>query len=97
MTNIPTIALAASLLLAPTAFAADAPATTVSPATVSAHAGPAAKDKLNPNLVICHYEVPIGSRLGGHKVCTTQFDRDQAHRDAQSGLNQMSQHGPMVH
>ena len=36
------------------------PATTVAPATVNA----SPEDK-----IVCKYEVPIGSRLGGHKVC----------------------------
>lgn len=63
------------------------PATTVSPANVNGVApvtnyGAAADTKM-----ICKTETPVGSHLGGHRVCMTKADWEQQSRNAQDFMN----------
>ena len=73
------------------AAAQQAPATQAQ--TPASQATPAAsgqppKSKNDPDRVICREEeAPTGSRLGGHKVCRTKREWDQAARDAQDMLD----------
>ncbi|HEY1878377.1 MAG TPA: hypothetical protein VGG68_00445 [Caulobacteraceae bacterium] len=66
---------------------ASRPATTVSPANVNGVAqvtnyGAAADTKM-----ICKTETPVGSRLGGHRVCMTKADWEKQARSAQDYMN----------
>ncbi|HEY1561298.1 MAG TPA: hypothetical protein VGF71_10470 [Caulobacteraceae bacterium] len=66
---------------------ASRPATTVSQATVNGVApitnyGAAADTKM-----ICKTETPVGSRLGGHRVCMTKADWEKQARAAQDYMN----------
>ena len=67
---------AGAVLADPPAPPANPPAqasTTVSPAVSNAQ----------PDKVVCKYEVPTGSRLGGHKTCMKKSDWDlQARQNA---------------
>lgn len=61
--------------------------TTVSPANVNgatpvANYGAAADTKM-----ICKSEKPVGSRLGGHRVCMSKADWEKQSRNAQDYMN----------
>ena len=55
------------------------PKTSASP-PASAAAAPA-KAQTDPNKVICHTELPTGSRLGGRKICMTAQEEEQLRED----------------
>jgi hypothetical protein len=66
---------------------ASRPATTVSPANVNGVApitnyGAAADTKM-----ICKTETPVGSHLGGRRVCMTKADWEKQSRSAQDYMN----------
>jgi len=73
---------------AATTAAAVAPATTVAPATVTANP----QDK-----VVCKYETPIGSRLGGHRTCMKKSDWDAQSKQAQQVMDQRIGAGTAAH
>lgn len=84
MSRIAFVALAVSLLVAAAAAAQTDPgaatppptssqATTVSPVTAKA----SAEEK-----VVCKYQTPVGSRLGGKRVCMTQGEWKAQETDA---------------
>lgn len=84
MTRIAFIGLTVSLLVAASATAqadpgattqppASSQATTVSPVTAKANA----EEK-----VVCKYQTPVGSRLGGKRICMTQADWKAQEMDA---------------
>lgn len=86
----PALLLAAALLAAPAAVAAQgtqaAPptdVTTVAPATVTGVAKPAAEEK------ICKTSAKTGSRIRMNKVCKTQREWDQSRRDAGRALDSL--------
>jgi hypothetical protein len=61
--------------------------TTTASTTDSAH---------DPNKIICHTEVPTGSRLGGHKVCRTRAEWADIARDAKDQLDSVSIHADQM-
>jgi hypothetical protein len=72
------VALSVSLLAAASTTAATTPpsssqATTVAPVTAKANA----EEK-----VVCKYETPVGSRLGGRRVCMTQAEWKAQEQDS---------------
>ena len=67
---------------------AAAPATTVAPAGVQANPG----DK-----VICKTEVPVGSRLGGHRTCMKKSDWDAQSAQAHQVMEQRIGAGTAAH
>jgi hypothetical protein len=72
--------LPGALILAAGAAFADPPATSVqAPTNVSpavATASSADKAQTPGDKVVCKYEVPTGSRLGGHKTCMKKSEWD---------------------
>jgi hypothetical protein len=68
--------------------AAPAATTAVDPANVKPNPG----DK-----VICKYEIPTGSRLGGHKTCMKKSDWDAQAAASQAAMNQRIGSGTNTH
>ena len=63
------------------------PATTVSPANVNGVAPIANYGAASDTKMICKTETPVGSRLGGHRVCMTKADWEKQSRNAQDYIN----------
>jgi len=95
------------MVAAPGAALADPPAAPASPtpvASTTAGVAPTAADgvpaiaKPNPgDKVICKYEVPTGSRLGGHKTCMKKSDWDAQAANAQTVMSQRLGNGANSH
>jgi hypothetical protein len=71
--------LTGAVVLAAGAALADPPAQPAnpgSPAPASTTVSPAVSNAAQSDKVICKYEVPTGSRLGGHKTCMKKSDWD---------------------
>jgi hypothetical protein len=63
------------------------PATTVSQATVNGVAPITNYGAASDKKMICKTETPVGSRLGGHRVCMTKADWERQARAAQDYMN----------
>lgn len=63
------------------------PATTVSQATVNGAAPITNYGAVADTKMICKTETPVGSRLGGHRVCRTKADWEKQARNAQDFMN----------
>ena len=62
-------------------------ATTVSQANVNGVAAGTNYGAVADTKMICKTETPIGSRLGGHRVCMTKADWEKQSRNAQNFMN----------
>lgn len=90
MTKLLLAAAVAALCFAPAAFAAADP----DPAAIPAPAKPAPKAKPDGNGMVCHYEQPVGSRLGGKRVCESKADAEARANLARDQMNHAPPGGP---
>jgi hypothetical protein len=84
MTKSLLMVAAAALCIAPAAFAAD-PDQAAAP-TATAATAPAVKAKKDSD-IICKYQQPVGSRLGGKKVCMSRYDWQQQSNQARDTMS----------
>lgn len=64
------------------------PAAAAATASPGANLAPAKAGPMNDDQkVVCKYEIPVGSRLGGHKTCMTKADWDLQSRENSEAMS----------